>query len=745
MHLPPATLAQLSWNPALPVVAVLVLAASFAGATLWARHGLVARFGLRRAWPILAARGLLFLLLLVALLDPLLRRDVSQQEARQVLILQDVSASMDVRDADAATRFERARRLIDRVRAEAPSGVRIQVRSFGASLLPDGTSARPAAAVPAGTDVGAALSEVATRLETPDTVAIVLVTDGGDEPIQPARLPSAPLLAVGVGNDLSQVSDVAIVQTDAPDVVEKEATFSISADLAATGTPGFRNGLRQVGVNLLRLQDAAWVPVDHRSADLRNGRCRVAFTTACGEPGTAQYRVAIEPVPGEMTALNNQRTVRVEVRRKTLDVLYFSRSLGADLKMLRQELGTDPAVTFTALYRSSGDRYTVQLPPEQAIVLGESELAKGFPTDIERLRRFDCLIFGSFPAHEWSAAEMKVVLQFVEQGGGVILLGGDDSFDGGGYAVTPLAPLLPWRCTGTGSSLQRVTCLVSVPPSAEQNPAVAGLRELLESGGSNNAPASIVVTSVNTPGDPLPGAEVLLEAASGGRKLPLVLEHRYGKGRVLVMASNTSWLWAREAGTPALFYRRFWRQALRAVCGQTEGGRVLQVSWNKTSFRPGEHVAGTVRTPGVTDVKLRATVTSADGTRPLTVAGPDNGAWQVDWLLESRGIWTVQLIAERGGETLEVYRKTLSVAPLPDEGSHLARQDAELTRLAARCHGAYVPEEQAATLGAQLATYLRPATRVEQRSLVSDGPWFLLLVLATVMAELTLRRKLNLL
>jgi uncharacterized membrane protein len=741
---PPFLLAQLFWNPALPVVAVLLLAALFAGATLWARRGLVARFGLRRVWPILAARSLLFLLLFMALLDPMLRRDVSQPEARSVLVLQDVSASMDVRDESAGTRAERARRLIDRVRADAPPGVSIKTRLFDTALFPDGAIRKPGA-ISAGTDVGGVLTEVATRLETPDTAAIVLVTDGGDEPIQAARLPAAPLVVLGVGNDLSRAPDVSLAQVDAPEAVEKEASFNISADLAATGPAAFRKELGQVGVRLLRLQDAAWVPVDRRSADLRNGRCRVSFTTACPEPGTAQFRLAADPAAGEVTALNNQRTMRVEVRRKTLDVLYFSRRLGADLKMLRQELGADPAITFTALYRSTGERYTVQSPPEGAAAIGEAELAKGFPTDLEQLRRFDCLIFGSFPSHEWSAAEMKAVLQFVEQGGGVILLGGDDSFDGGGYHLTPLQPLMPWRCAGTGSSLQRATCLVSVPPSAGQHPAVAGLRELLDSGGSNRAPAALVVTSINVPGDPLPGAEVLLEAATGGRKTPLALEHRYGKGRVMAMASNTSWLWAREPGSSALFYRRFWRQAVRSVCGQVEGGRVLQISWNKMSFRPGERIAGTVRTPGATDVRLRATVTGAEGMRPLTLAGPENGAWQVEWLLESRGLWTLQITAERGGETLETYRKTLTVAPLPDEGSRLARQDADLLRLTARSHGAYVPEEQSGTLGAQLASFLRPVSRVENRSLVSDGPWFLLLAVMTVLAELALRRRLNLL
>ena len=627
-----ATYVRLDWQPALPVVAVVVLAVCFAAAIGWARRGLVARFGVRRAWPILAARGLLFLLVLIALLDPLVRRNIARQEQRQVLVLEDVSASMQVRDG-ADTRAARASRLIDRVRADVPSGIHVLVRRFDTGLRPDDAPAANAKE-PAGTDIGAALSEAATRLETPDTAAVLLVTDGGDEPIQPTRLPTAPLLVLATGSAGSDWPNVAIAQTEAPEVVEKEATFTISADLAATGPTAFRNALRQVGVTVQRLQEGNWVPLERRTADLRNGRCRVSFSTACTEPGTAQYRVAVEPVDGERTTLDNRRTLRVEVRRKTLDVLYFSRRLGADLKMLRQELGTDPGMTFTALYRSTGERYTVQAPPEGAAVLGEGELAKGFPTDLEHLRRFDCLVLGSFPAQEWSADEMKALLQFVEQGGGVILLGGDDSFDGGGYQVSPLQPLLPWRCNGSVSSLLRETFVVSVPPSAEQSPAVAGLREVMTAGGTNGAPVTLAVTSLNFPGDPLPGAEVLLEATSVGRKAPLVLMHHYGKGRILTVASNTTWLWAREPGASALFYRRFWRQSVRAVCGQTEGGRVLQVTWNKTVFRPGERVVASVRAPGATDVRLRATVTGPDGTHPLTVGpGQEPGTWQVEWSL----------------------------------------------------------------------------------------------------------------
>ena len=266
------------------------------------------------------------------------------------------------------------------------------------------------------------------------------------------------------------------------------------------------------------------------------------------------------------------------------------------------------------------------------------------------------------------------------------------------------------------------------------------------SGGTNGTPLALTVTSLNVPGDPLPGAQTLLEASGTAGRGALVLEHRYGRGRIVVVASNTTWPWAMEAGAPSLFYRQIWRQALRAACGETEGGRVLRVSWSKPAFRPGDHAIAQVQAVAGGDIRLRATVANAEGARPLTaVPGREPRTWQVDWLVEARGVWTVQLTAERDGEVLEVYRKMLPIAPLPDEGSRLARPDDDLARLAARGGGVYVPEEQADTLAARLEALVRPATRVETRTLASDGPWFLLLALAVIMGELALRRRLNLL
>jgi hypothetical protein len=236
-----------------------------------------------------------------------------------------------------------------------------------------------------------------------------------------------------------------------------------------------------------------------------------------------------------------------------------------------------------------------------------------------------------------------------------------------------------------------------------------------------------------------------MEAELPGRRAPLVTLHRYGKGRVLTVASNTTWQWAREPGTAAQLYRRFWRQAVRAVCGQSEGGRVLQVTWNAASFRPGDPVAATVRLAETAGVQLKAALLGPDGTLPLRpAAGREGDVWQVEWVLRSRESWTLQLTAERAGETLETYRRKIPVALLPDEGSRLACQSNELARVAGLGGGWHLPEARADELPERLAGLLRPVERVETRSLVSGRPWFLLAVLAAALAEWIFRRRLNL-
>ena len=82
-----------------------------------------------------------------------------------------------------------------------------------------------------------------------------------------------------------------------------------------------------------------------------------------------------------MSVLNNERRVVVDVQKKAVHALFFTRELGMDFKMLRSEIGRDPGIAFTALFRTLSERFTVQGDR----LTGDEPLEAGFPTDLKTL------------------------------------------------------------------------------------------------------------------------------------------------------------------------------------------------------------------------------------------------------------------------------------------------------------------------------------------------------------------------
>lgn len=730
-------IALLLWQPALPapLLALVVLALGTLLALGW--RELRARLGPRQAWPIMTARALATLLLGIALVDPACRRPADDATRRRVVLLRDRSGSMQVADDGQASRDARAARIAEQLRAALPASVVVEDWAFDDEVRRDGSAGTNALA---GSDLGGALLTAAESAG--DVTAILLLSDGGDEPPQPAQLPHAPLAIVAMGSDPAGWRDVAIAQAGAPASAGRGARFTIDVDLLARGVDdaAFRARLARLPVTLARAaDDGAWTTVATTVVSLVQGRVRASFETTCDEPGMRAYRVQVAGVPGELSPLNNRRTVRVDIRREAVDVLYFSRRLGADLKMLRQELATDESVTFTALYRVGEGRHTLQAGEG----IDATGLEEGLPS-AARLRSFDCVIVGSFPATLWTAAEMRALLEYVAEGGGLIWLGGEESFEGGGYGDSPLQPLIPWRLADDAPTLLRGSYPVSLPDAAAAAPAVAGLRELLaESLAGGGEP--LALAAVNPPGPLSPAAQTLLEAELPQGRTPCLVAQPYGRGRIYALASNTSWQWARLNGPEARFYRRLWRQLVRAAAGQESDGRLLQVIWDRAELRPAERCGVTLRVTEPEGVTLRATLVGESGALALPLSrGAASDAWRTEVVVRRRGLYTFRVTAERGGELLETYEKRLAVNPAAEEGTRLERRDTELAALAARAGGCYAPEERATAAVTQVAEWCRAAQRLETVTLVSRGPGFFLLLLAALVTEWALRRRRNL-
>ncbi|MCX7591821.1 MAG: glutamine amidotransferase [Kiritimatiellae bacterium] len=728
---------MLRWHAQLsPVVSSLILSA-VAGCGLLLYGRIMKRMSRRRTILVLIPKIGILVLLTVALFDPAWARTRRIPVARQLMIITDTSSSMDVRDSD-LTRAERAARIADEIERLLHGSYRIRRLEFDTELREANSGRPPGSSVGLrGTDLGGCLLTLAEKTDLSPETSIVLLTDGGDEPVEAPTLPAAALHVVAMGTDPAGWNDIALSGLEHPASVEKGVDFEVQAEVTVRN-PAEKQTTNMLRVTLERREGETWRLVEEKKVRSSGRLLRVAFRTNCPEAETYNFRLSVAGEGPEMSVLNNQRLFEVEARRKLAHVLYFTRELGAEFKMIRNELGTDPGLTFTALFRTIGERFTVQGERLE----GDGELEAGFPTDTRTLLLYDCIILGSFPASEWNAVQMEALVEYVRRGGAVIFLGGESSFDLGNYGSSPLAVLVPWEMTSGEKDLVRGELWANIPDTAWSHPIMTGLHELV--GGR------AVVSAVNRVGALKPGAVVLMNLTMGGRVLPLIVLQRYGQGTVLAIATNTLWKWARESPELQKAYGLFWRQAVRNLCGREEGGRVLSVRWDRSHYRPGEQAVAEIRVAGRDEeggLDLNASITTGGESRPLPVEPVQGvpGTWNVRVKFRERGVFGFRLTAQRQGHVVETYEKAINVGPALPEGSRLEPDHRFLASLAERGGGMYVRETEVQELVGHLRKTGGGRVFTTETPVVSGRPWFAIALLTLWVAEWIIRRSLNLL
>ncbi|MDD5262817.1 MAG: hypothetical protein PHD76_13305 [Methylacidiphilales bacterium] len=728
----------LEWNPSLgPLVfSALVLGT---GALFYFLFGkLASTHGVRQAWMLLLPKITLAALLLLALLDPAWKSREANGTPLKVIVLRDVSTSMDLKDDGSTSRADRAGKLIRQIESSAPGHAHFQVLPFDTVVHDAGHE--PKAGQTSGTDLAAAVAALDDQGAFTGDDAAILVTDGGDETVEIPNLPSIPLAVVGVGTPADAWNDLGLDAVNAPTSIEEGAGFDIEAEIVARqGTLArSREALGALKVSLDEWRDKKWAEAQSKTVDARSLHATAAFHVKASGSGTQRYRVRLPELPGELTLDNNTRTLAVQVLKRSLHVLYFTQELGADYKYLRAELGADPGIIFTAMYRVSGDRFTVQGDRS-----GFEDLEGGFPVNEAVLKRYDCIILGSFPASLLGDPQIQALVRYVETGGALVLLGGDASFGCGGYAESRLAPLIPWSVVKNEPELTTGNFPVSLAASSSAVGFAAGLREALALAGGGS------FDSVNQPGALRPGAVSVLEAQVGNRSQSAVALERYGKGQVLGIATNTLWRWAAGGQGLKSFYGKFWRQSLRGVTQKLEGGTLLGIRWNREHYRPGEAANVEVRLQGASDsgaVRLAGSVEGPDGNREVAfapVAG-QAGFYTAKPVFAQRGGYTFRIAAYAGGQVVENYERFLDVSPLVEEGANPELKEAYLRDLAKRAHGIYASENETA----QVAVFLKEKMALHEpaQAFALADVWnvFLILVLVILVAEWLLRRRLNL-
>jgi hypothetical protein len=259
---------------------------------------------------------------------------------------------------------------------------------------------------------------------------------------------------------------------------------------------------------------------------------------------------------------------------------------------------------------------------------------------------------------------------------------------------------------------------------------------------------SAALDSLFDPGPPKPGAEVLMNSMSDKKLIAVIAVHSFGKGRVLAISSNTFWRWARQSENLRKAYGLFWRQAARSLAGGDDSGRVIEIRWDRKQYRPGEQATVFLRTIGTrsgNELRIAASLSDGEETVKLTpeASAEQEGLFTIGMFFRKRADYVLRVSAYDDTGLMETMEQTVSVEPLTAEGSNLELNEDFLERLARLGSGFYAHENEALDEVVNFIMLDCSKTALEERSLVSSGPWFLAAVLLLLVVEWVLRRHMN--
>ena len=450
-------------------------------------------------------------LLAAALLNPSVVREEREKLKDVAVVLVDRSGSQNLSvrpgqtDALKATLAERLGREND---------LELRVIDVGETASTDGTRLFTA--------LQTALSDVPS-----DRVAgAILITDGvvHDIPTDPAALGfRAPVNALITG--FKGERDRRIELLDAPrfGLVGKEQIIRLRVLDPGRNEPVrlmIKRDGQQIGTRMIIPGETIRQPVK-----IEHGGANV-------------FELDVDPAPGELTQANNKAVLEIDGIRDKLRVLLVSGQPHAGERTWRNSLKSDANVDLV--------HFTILRPPEKQDGTPINELSLiAFPTRElfeTKIKEFDLIIFDRYSNQSiLPPVYFNNIVRYVREGGAVLVSAGPEFAGRGGLSSTALASIMPARAEG--GSIERPFR----PTLTDQGKRHPVTRELP---GSQTTPPDWGEWIRQISATPRAGTTLM----SGVDDKPLLLLAREGQGRVALILSDQSWLWARgfRSGGPHL-------------------------------------------------------------------------------------------------------------------------------------------------------------------------------------------------
>ncbi|MEM6277889.1 MAG: glutamine amidotransferase [Verrucomicrobiota bacterium] len=746
-------------------------------------------------WVAVGLKAIGLILLALALLEPVLLEEQPKKNANDLAVIADNSSGLAIPlipDEDLSS-VQLKTRLTTEEKTRFPGWLeslgdtfRLQTFLFDRSLrrttdFHDLEFDRP------NSQLGSALEGIHRRFENRPLAATIVLTDGNatdsaaleqwlsDFKDNPEK--KTPVYPVLVGQPSPAAHDLALGQIDVETSPFEDGRVSLTVEARSLGPESTNAAVvvrSEAGEELGRKEVVFPENAAEQSLPVRLRLPAVA-------PGVSFLQIAIEDTSTEprteLTLKNNQREVVVNQGSGPYRILYVSGRPNWEYKFLRRALAGDAEIELVGLIRiakrepkfewrgRTGESsnplfrgFQSDIPEEtqkydepvfvRLNTAGKDELRDGFPKSEEDLfPRYRAIIIDDVEAEQFTQEQQELIDRFVaRRGGTVIMLGGQESFQSGGWDNTPVGRLLPVYLENLGQGSPSIEAAFNL---TREGWLESWMRLQASQEKEYNRLAYMTpFYAVNQIRAIKPGASVLATVNdSEERSLPAIITQRYGEGKSAAVTIADFWRWGMKDSEQQEALGKSWRQLLRWGVNEVPTRVTLEKEETDAGGIPVTKLSVRVR-----DEKFEAqdnatvllTVTNREGQESLITAEPsldEPGLFTADYASDESGGYRIEAsVVDGDGIEIGADEVARALNPEANEFARLGPNREALEKIASTTGGEVLTLNEVDQLPGLLEKLDLPVSEVREHPLWHT-PWLFLLALAFFVGEWVLRRR----
>jgi uncharacterized membrane protein len=602
-----------------------------------------------------------------------------------------------------------------------------------------------------GTRLGDGLDRVRDEMSGLSVAGLVMLSDGADnsnktldDSISGLKAQGMPVFTVGVGKE-RLTRDVQVTRAETPRRVLKGAALVVDVVVGQVGYAGAKVPLIvEDGGRVVSSQDIT-LPPDGESETLH-----VRFKASEVGPRVFRFRIPVQT--NEEVPQNNQRDAMIDVFDRREKLLYLEGEPRPEMKFIRQAADADDNLQVIVLQRTAEGNVT---NPDKYLRLGVDtgeDLINGFPSTRAELFGYRGIIIGSVEAAAFTAEQMRMLEDFVDvRGGGLLMLGGAQSFGEGGWAGTPLADAMPVvidRKLALADPYLGLHWLTVRPTRAGANHPATQIADKEQDAAAKwrDLPP---ITSVNPIRDVKPGATVLLNGMDEkGRDQVVLAYQRYGKGKGLALPVQDTWQWRMDAKISEndLTHHTFWQRLARWLVDGAPDRVVVTAAPDRVQKGEPVQLSAEVVDPeykGINDGRITAHVTAPSGKVedvPMEWTVKREGEYGARFTPSEDGTYKVSVGgSDHEGRDVTKGGASVRVAPSDAEYFDAGMRAPLLKRIAEETEGRFFKADDTASL-VDAITYSGKGITITEDKELWDMPIVLLFLLTLMGTEWVYRR-----